>query len=123
VTSEVGAERPVCWDDAKLPPALADWLREWGTTAVHVSALRLLTATDREIFDAARAANAIVITKDEDFVRLLESHGPPPSIVWVRVGNVRNANLNAIFSRHWESVSAQVAAGEPLVEIPDSSKA
>ena len=86
---------------------------------MHVTDLGLLTATDGEIFDAARAANAIVVTKDEDFVRLLETHGPPPRVLWVTVGNVRNAQLHAIFSLHWPSVSAQLAAGEPLIEIAD----
>jgi hypothetical protein len=44
-----------------------------------------------------RAAEAsVVVTKDEDFVRLLERHGPPPQIVWVTCGNVRNAALRAV---------------------------
>lgn len=38
--------------------------------------LGMLSAPDPEIFTAARAANAVVVTKDEDFVRLLESLGP-----------------------------------------------
>lgn len=107
------------WIDAQLPPVLAIWLREWGATAVHVHELGMLTAKDHEIFSAARTANAIVVTKDEDFVQLLEREGPPPRVLWVTVGNVRNAQLHAIFSQHWASVSAQLAAGEPLIEISE----
>jgi predicted nuclease of predicted toxin-antitoxin system len=70
------------------------------------------------ILAAARAgAAAVVVTKDEDFVRLLEQHGPPPQIVWVTCGNVRNAVLRAVLLPIWPRVAASLAAGEPLVEI------
>lgn len=105
--------------DAQLPPVLAAWLREWGSPARHVEDIELLTATDRDIFDAACRARAIVVTKDEDFVQLLEAHGPPPQVVWVTVGNVRNARLRSLVERHWPMIHAQLAAGEPLVELAE----
>lgn len=108
------------WVDAQLPPLLATWLREWGTPARHVEDLELLTAADQDIFDAARRARAVVVTKDEDFVQLLEAHGPPPQVVWVTVGNVRNARLRSLVERHWPMIHEQLAAGEPLVELAES---
>lgn len=109
------------WVDAQLPPALASWLREWGVPARHVADIdALLTAPDREIFESGRAANAVVVTKDEDFVQLLEALGAPPQIVWVTIGNVRNARLRALFERHWSVIRGQLDAGEPLVELSDS---
>lgn len=118
MTSVASDIRPgAVWIDAQLPPALATWLITRGSTAVHIADLGLLRATDREIFEAARAANAIVITKDEDFVHLLEVHGPPPRLIWVTVGNVRNAQLLAIFAQHWTAIDTQLAAGEPLIEL------
>jgi predicted nuclease of predicted toxin-antitoxin system len=108
------------WIDAQLPPALAAWLTEWGTPARHVEDLGLLAAADGVIFDAARRAKAIVVTKDEDFVQLLEAQGPPPQVVWVTVGNVRNARLRSLFERHWPAIAEQVTAGEPLTELSES---
>jgi predicted nuclease of predicted toxin-antitoxin system len=105
--------------DARLPPVLARWLgQEYGVDAAHVNDVGYLGADDPVIFAAARAgAAAVVVTKDEDFVRLLEQHGPPPQIVWVTCGNVRNAVLRAVLLPIWPRVAASLAAGEPLVEI------
>ena len=62
------------WLDAQLPPALARWISElpWGVDAVAVRELGLRDASDPEIFRQARAAGAVVMTKDRDFIRLLE---------------------------------------------------
>ncbi len=103
--SDQAADAPgAVWVDAQLPPALARWLAEWGEVARHVADLHLLTASDDEIFAVAREARAVVVTKDEDFVRRLESRGAPPQIVWVTVGNVRNARLRILFERHWPAI-------------------
>lgn len=110
---------PWFWIDAQLPPALAEWIKAAGGRAAHVDELGMLRAPDPEIFTAARAANAVVVTKDEDFVLLLESEGPPPQVVWITVGNVRNAALHALFARSWPTVEALVIAGESLVEVGD----
>ena len=70
------------------------------------------------IFAAARAGGAaVVVTKDDDFVRLLDRHGPPPQVVWVTCGNVRNGPLRALVLSVWPRVAALLAAGEALVEI------
>jgi len=49
-----------------------------------------------ESFDAARAAHATVLTKDSDFVSLLERLGAPPQLIWLRVGNCSNQELERI---------------------------
>ncbi|MES2178383.1 MAG: DUF5615 family PIN-like protein [Gemmatimonadota bacterium] len=52
------------WVDAQLPPALAHWLRrEFGIDAIHVQTLGLHQADDPPIFEAARTAADVVITK------------------------------------------------------------
>ena len=45
--------------------------------------LGLREAKDPEIFAAARLAEAIVLTKDADFVELVERLGPPPRLLWI----------------------------------------
>jgi predicted nuclease of predicted toxin-antitoxin system len=117
VTALVGAL--VVWVDAQLPPALARWLRHThAVDAWHVAEVEQLAADDPAIFAAARAGGAaVVITKDEDFVQLLERQGPPPQVVWVTCGNVRNAELRTRVLEAWPQVAALLAAGEPLVEV------
>lgn len=107
------------WVDAQLPPSFAHWLAlEYGVDAHHVFELGFVQADDAAIFDAARSGGAaVVVTKDEDFVQLLDRRGPPPQIVWVTCGNVRNVALREIVGAAWSRVAELLAAGEPLVEI------
>ncbi len=49
--------------------------------AKPVRELGLRDAKDREIFLGAREAGAVVLTKDSNFVLLLEQLGPPPQIL------------------------------------------
>jgi predicted nuclease of predicted toxin-antitoxin system len=79
----------------------------------------LRDATDYAIYMAARNAAAIVVTKDVDFVRLLEQHGPPPQIVWLTCGNTSNERLVQILSGCWPAISSLLGSGEPLVEVGD----
>ena len=110
---------PWFWIDAQLPQALAQWIIAEGARAAHVEELGLLRTPDSEIFAKARTAGAVVVTKDEDFVRLLEAQGAPPQVVWITVGNVRNPTLQALWIRSWHHVLIQLDAGEPLIEIAD----
>ena len=66
-----------------------------------------------------RAAEAIIVSKDSDVVRLLERYGPPPQVVWITCGNTSNRRLSQILSAAWPEAIALLTAGEPLVEISD----
>lgn len=110
----------IIWIDAQLSPALAPWIAE--RFAVQAAALRdlgLRDALDREIFDAARRANAVVMTKDSDFGVLLQAFGPPPQIIWLTCGNTSNARLKIILTAMLPQALPLLAAGERLVEISD----
>ena len=39
------------------------------------------------IWAHARDHGLTVVTRDEDFHRLSVLHGPPPKVIWVRLGN------------------------------------
>jgi predicted nuclease of predicted toxin-antitoxin system len=70
--------------DAQLSPSLAVWLsRRFKLEVAAVRDVGLRNAEDHEIFDAARKADVVVVTKDRDFVNLLERYGPPPKVLWV----------------------------------------
>ena len=106
------------WLDAQLSPAIAGWIAaQYAVAAVALRDLGLRDATDQEIFFAARASDAIVITKDNDFVRLLEQYGPPPKVIWLTCGNTSNARLKEILNETLEKALELLQGNEQLVEI------
>lgn len=110
----------VVWVDAQLSPAIAAWLTSnLGVAALPLRELGLRDAKDHVIFAAARTAAAVVMTKDSDFVQLLERFGPPPQVVWLTCGNTSNARLRELLQVAWPSIRELLHAGESLVEISD----
>ncbi len=70
------------WLDAHLSPRVARWIKEvLGQDAAPVRDLGLHNAEDEEIFNRARAARAILLTKDKDFADLVIRHGRPPAVI------------------------------------------
>jgi predicted nuclease of predicted toxin-antitoxin system len=108
------------WIDAQLSPYLAKWIKEeFKLEAKAVRELNLRDAPDKEIFLAAKEANAIVITKDIDFCRLLDRLGTPPKIIWITCGNTSNKRLKEILLKNLTYTLDLMEKGEPLVEISD----
>lgn len=100
--------------DAQLPPALAAWIRRRGHDADHVFDLGMERADDAAIAGWAADAQAVVVTKDDDFGRLGQGQ---LRIVWIRLGNASNAALIAAVAPLWDEICAQLAGGARIVEI------
>lgn len=110
----------IFWVDAQLSPALAPWITEqFGIEAYSVKHLGYRDAADQDIFHAARAAGAVVMTKDSDFLRLQDQHGPPPQILWITLGNTSNARMKEVLRQTLLRAVALFEGGQPLVEISD----
>jgi predicted nuclease of predicted toxin-antitoxin system len=106
------------WLDAQLPPTLAQWIREnFDLEAYALRELQLRDAKDLEIFIAARAENAIIMTKDSDFVDLVCRLGSPPQILWLTCGNVTNRNLRKLLTATLLNALKQLNRDEIIVEI------
>ena len=106
------------WIDAQLSPTLAPWLgNTFEVEAFSVRWLGLQHASDEEIFIAAREVKAVVVTKDRDFVQLLERFGAPPKVIWVTCGNTSNARMREILHQTFPKVLLLLQTGESLVEI------
>lgn len=106
--------------DAQLPPRLAVWLRDRGHEAEHVTEALSPRASDRDVVDHARSTAAAIITKDGDFLDLLDD-ADAPQLVWIKLGNVTNAQLQAAFKTKWVQVEAALQAGQRTVEFPEQS--
>jgi len=95
------------WIDAQLSPTLAGWISStFDIQAIAVREIGLRDAADFEIFQSARKANAVVLTKDSDFPHLLTQHGPPPRVIWLTCGNTSNQNIRRILSSSLKRVNS-----------------
>jgi predicted nuclease of predicted toxin-antitoxin system len=109
------------WLDAQFSPAIADWLNSEFPEhqTIPLRDLGLRDADDTMIFLKARTEKVVVITKDSDFVTLVEYFGIPPQVIWVRCGNTSNASLKNIFARKLDKVLLLLSGGASIVELRD----
>ena len=106
------------WIDAQLSPLLAKWITdEFNISCTHVRDVGLTNSTDKEIFLEARKINAIVITKDSDFLDLLLALESPPKIIWLTCGNTSNEKLKSIFKQKLPEALTTLGGDADLVEI------
>ena len=108
----------ILWLDAPLPPSLAGWVSlHFQIKAIAVRDIGLRDAKDREIFQAARDVQAVVMTKDRDFVDMLNRFGAPPKVIWLTCGNTSNVRLQRILNDSLKTAMDRLNDGENLVEI------
>ncbi|MFZ9737638.1 MAG: DUF5615 family PIN-like protein [Prochlorotrichaceae cyanobacterium] len=107
------------WIDAHISPGIAAWvsLKFAGVRAIALRDLGLRDAEDPEIFEAARNQSVIFMTKDSDFVDLVDRLGPPPQIIWLTCGNTSNARLREILASVLPQALEMLQSGDRLVEI------
>jgi predicted nuclease of predicted toxin-antitoxin system len=73
---------------------------------------------DTHIFDAAKAAgDVILMTKDRDFIELVERYGSPPHVIWLTCGNTSNDRLKEIMTATLPNAIELLRLGESVVEI------
>ncbi|MEO0804511.1 MAG: DUF5615 family PIN-like protein [Cyanobacteria bacterium J06642_2] len=106
------------WIDAHISPAISTWITSrFDVVAVALRDLGLRDAEDSDIFEAAKSQGVIFMTKDRDFVDLVEWLGTPPQIIWLTCGNTSNARLREILNSVLPTALEILSSGEPLVEI------
>lgn len=108
----------IIWIDAHLSPALAIWMNDTfeEVEAYSLTYLGLRDAEDLQIFMKARDEDVVVMTKDLDFIRLLDQHGPPPKVIWLTCGNTSNESLKKLLGTHLLQV-IRLLENSPMVEI------
>lgn len=85
----------------------------------HVTDVELDTATDHDLWRWAGEHDHVIVSKDSDFRQLAFLHGPPPKIIWLRLGNVSTTRIADVLRTHREVIERFVAAeGDALLVIP-----
>ena len=103
--------------DNQLPIALAQHLQQSGMDCQHVLDVGLAEASDAEICRYAEEHNAVIISKDEDFLHLVKRPESRLKFVWVRLGNCRTAALLSAVDHFWPTLESCLDAGDRIVEL------
>ncbi len=114
----MSAPETTIWLDAHLSPEIAAWIvRRFGIAAASIIDLNLHHAKDHEVFERAKQADAVLMTKDSDFVELVLRRGPPPRVIHLTCGNTSNAEIRRILEAALPRALEHIRQGEPLIEI------
>jgi predicted nuclease of predicted toxin-antitoxin system len=103
--------------DAQLPPGLATWIVEQGHEAQHIYDLECQDAPDNQIWLRAVQRNAIIVSKDRDFVEWALTRKPSTQVVRTRIGNATNRSLPSHLAGAWREVIAALEDGDQVVEV------
>ncbi len=101
-----------CLVDENLPATMvlpSTW------KVVHVRSLGD-QLTDSQIWDYAADNEFVILTKDADFYDHMLLKGPPPKVIWVRLGNMKRKDLESRIEAIWSSVENLLQRCD-LVEI------
>lgn len=74
--------------------------------ASHVRLKGFGRADDLMIWEKARSEGALLVTKDEDVLRLSVTRGFPPKVTCLAIGNAGNASTAALLLDHAETIEA-----------------
>jgi predicted nuclease of predicted toxin-antitoxin system len=66
----------------------------------QVRLVGLADATDRAVWDYAKANGFTLVSLDSDFADMAAFLGPPPKVIWLRCGNQPTAVLEDLLRSH-----------------------
>ncbi|HAZ48240.1 MAG TPA: hypothetical protein DDW76_00375 [Cyanobacteria bacterium UBA11369] len=92
--------------DQNLSPRLVDRLADIYPSSLHVDAIGLPTAPDREVWEFARQHDYIIVTKDADFSELSLLLGFPPKVIWIRRGNCSTRDIEMMLRENYAAIAA-----------------
>lgn len=98
--------------DENLAGRLGRDLSDLYPGSADVLTLGMGGAADRDVWSRAARDGFILVTKDEDFHRLSVLLGPPPKVIWIRLGNASTAAVEQLLRSKVDDVRAFVEAEE-----------
>lgn len=105
--------------DQNLSRHLVDRVRDVFPDSTHVIVQGLQTSTDRDVWEYAREHGFVIVSKDSDFRQLAFLYGPPPKVIWLRVGNISTAQVLQFILDRTEAIESFAGnEDEALLVIP-----
>ena len=86
----------------KLPPLLAGTFPR----SLHVRDCGLKGFSDEEIWDYSRKNGYTLVSKDSDFYQRSLLYGPPPKLIWLRIGNCTRDDIIRLITGHEQEIRA-----------------
>jgi len=81
-------------------PALADLYPD----SLHVRLLGAGGTSYESVWRLAKERGCILVTRDEDFLRLSIVRGAPPKVVWLALGNCSNQEVIHLMRAHRQAI-------------------
>jgi predicted nuclease of predicted toxin-antitoxin system len=103
--------------DENLPESLLAHCARAFPGSAHVRTLKLERASDLEIWEYAKENSFVIVTKDGDFHHLSFLFGPPPFVIWLRVGNCSAKEIAKIFEAHEKDIVQFLKANESSILV------
>jgi predicted nuclease of predicted toxin-antitoxin system len=91
--------------DENLSERLLPFLLDRFPGSQHIRQHGLGGASDQDIWMFALENNFMLVTKDEDFIRLSISLGHPPKVVCTAIGNASNEKTAALLLQSIEAIA------------------
>lgn len=101
--------------DQNLSKHLVRLLADIYPDSAHVRPLGLSEASDHVIFNFAAREGFTVVTKDSDYQQLGMLLGPPPKVIWIRLGNCQVEALEALLRQGLPAIQEFHAKAELAV--------
>jgi predicted nuclease of predicted toxin-antitoxin system len=87
--------------------------------STHVILAGLSGSSDRSVWAFAAAHDLAVVSKDKDFQHLAATLGPPPKVIWLRVGNGPTRDIEVLLRTRLADVTVFLAdPAAAILELP-----
>lgn len=104
--------------DENLSPRLVGLLTVEFPGSEHVRNVGLAASPDPAIWSYAAAQGFVIVSKDSDFQHRALLLGPPPKVVWVRLGNSSTAAVAAVLrARHGDLLAFEADPTASLLVV------
>ena len=104
--------------DENLPRRILPALQHAFPGSTQVILVGLERADDRAVWEYAREHGYVIVTKDDDFVRLQLLLGYPPKVILLRLGNCTAQQvLTALVSSHCDIDAALIQEEVGMIEV------
>lgn len=90
--------------DHNLSPRLVAKLSAAFPGIIHVRDVGLEAASDEAVWEFALRNDCAIVSKDSDFHQLAFLQGPPPKVIWIRLGNCSTSEIEALLLHSAEQI-------------------